>query len=346
MTITIPENHKKPGVTYALNDAGLELPVVDVTHPAFALDIGPQELERRLQAHLRELRQREKVPQFVQNFMLRRMMKNSVLMRAIMGADGGFLSGMSTYLLKLGPDNMDGRYTSSIDRQISASLPGLSMRIRLQDITRLLANGLVPALTSRKADPLHLLNIGGGPAIDSLNALLILRKERPDLLDGRNIFIHILDVDEAGPHFGNRALAALQAEGAPLHGLNIRLEHVVYNWTDTTALTGLLKSLGDATPVVAASSEGALFEYGSDAEITANLRALGEAASSDAIFVGSVTRADATGRLLNASSRAALQLRGIEAFSLLAEAAGWRVAERSDSPMSHNVLLRKAGADA
>ncbi len=343
MPILIPESHKKPGVTYAQNDAGLELPVADVTHPAFALDIGPDELERRLQAHIRELRQREKVPQFIQNFMLRRMMKNSVLMRSIMGADGGFLSGMSTYLLKLGPDNMDAAYTSSIDRQIAASLPGLSMRIRLRDITRLLADGLLPALTRRTADPLHLLNVGGGPAIDSLNALLILHKEHPDLLAGRVISIHILDVDEAGPHFGKQALAALQAESAPLHGLDIHLEHVAYNWTDTTPLTGLLNSLRDANPVVAASSEGALFEYGSDEEIAANLRALGEVSPRDAIFVGSVTRADDTGRLLNGSSRAALKLRGIDKFSELVESASWRVTQRIDSPMSHNVLLRKAG---
>ena len=32
----IPEQNKKPGVCYAVTDDGLELPVIDITHPAFA----------------------------------------------------------------------------------------------------------------------------------------------------------------------------------------------------------------------------------------------------------------------------------------------------------------------
>ena len=30
----IPEQHKKPGVCYAVTDGGLELPVIDITNPA------------------------------------------------------------------------------------------------------------------------------------------------------------------------------------------------------------------------------------------------------------------------------------------------------------------------
>ena len=340
MAIATAEIQHKPGFYYARSDDGLDLPVVDLTNPAFAVEITQEELDRRLQAHMRELAQREKVPQFIQKFMLRFMMRRSGLMRAIMGAEGGFLGGMSTYLLKLGPENMDHRYTGSIDRQIAASLPGLSMRLRLQDVVRFLADGLIPALSARQGAPLHLLNIGGGPAIDSLNALLVLHKEHPELIAGRPISIHILDLVEAGPHFGQRALESLQAESAPLHGLNVRLEQIPYDWSNAAPLLDLLRSF-EGNAVIAASSEGALFEYGSDEDITANLRALWKETSADAIVVGSVTRSDAIGRLLNAASRAALQLRGIDKFSALAEAAGWRVDARIDRIMSHDICLRK-----
>ncbi len=336
----VPEADKKPGFYYARSDDGLDLPVVDITNPAFALEMSPDELDRQLQAYKRDLDSRAHVPQFIQNFMLRFMMKRSKVMRAIMGAEGGFLGGMSTYMLKLGPNNMDQHYTSNIDRQIAGSLPGMSMRLRLQDIARLLAAGLLPALTERKGAPLHLLNIGGGPAIDSLNALLIIHKDHPDLLAGQVISIHVLDLDEAGPHFGQRALESLQAENAPLHGLNISFDHTSYNWSETAPLLELLHGF-ESGAVVAASSEGALFEYGSDDDIRSNLRALHEGTPPDAVVVGSVTRADETGRLLHGSSRAALQLRGIEKFAELVQAAGWHIAERIDLLMSHDVCLRK-----
>lgn len=329
------------GIYHAATDDGLELPVVDVTHPAFALQVSQEELEQRLQAHIREVERRARVPMFIQNVMLGYMMKRSRLMRAITAAGGGFLTGMNTYILKVGPGNMDKSYASSIDRQISASLPGLSVRLRLQNNAYLLAEGLEPALEADAHAALHLLNIGGGPAIDSLNALIILQKQKPGLLAGRAVFIHILDLDEAGPRFGSRALAALQSEGGPLNGLPVELQHVRYNWSDTTAMTALLQTFKDAAAVVAASTEGALFEYGSDEEVSANLRALQADTPPAAIVVGSVTRADTTGRLLNGSSRAALQMRGIEGFTRLAHQAGWDIAKRLDRPSGHDVLLQK-----
>jgi hypothetical protein len=342
MTIATPEMHKKPGVTYAVNEAGLELPVVDVTHPAFAVEISQGELDRLLEEHRRNMQGMGKLSKLIQPLVLRLMARRSMIMRGIMAAAGGFMSGTDTYLLKLGPDNL-GNYASSIDRQIAGSISGLSIRLRLQDISHLLADGLVGPLRADNKSPLHMLNIGGGPAIDSLNALIILHKQQPGLLSGRAVCIHILDLVEAGPRFGSRALAALQAEAAPLHGLDIRFQHVAYDWSNTNVLTELLKSLRDASPVMAVSSEGALFEYGSDEEIAANLRALDEDSPSSTILVGSLTRADATGRLLNSSSSAAIQLRGIEAFSMLIEPTGWRVAERLDRPMSHDICLRKVG---
>ena len=340
MRIIAPEQTAHVGLFYAAADDGQLLPVIDVTHPAFAIELSDADLDQRLRAHMRSIEQRAKTPAFLQNLIVGFMTKRSRLMRAHSGAAGGFLGGMDTYILKLGPGNMRGPYASSVDRMIAGSLPGLSVRLRLQNISYLLADGLCPMLAAGSARALHLLNIGGGPAIDSLNAPLILHMRDPDLLASRPVFIHILDLDEAGPNFGRRALQSLQADGAPLHGLPISLARIRYDWSDASVLRELLHSLKDS-PLVAASSEGALFEYGSDDIILANLKVLHEGTAAGAFMVGSVTRADTTGRLLNGGSRAALQMRGLEAFKALAERAGWRVMKCLDRPSGHDVILHK-----
>ena len=261
-------------------------------------------------------------------------------MRGLASSAGTFLGGMNTYIMKLGPDNLDDAYARDLDRKLTASLPVLAMRLRLQDLAHLLADGLTPVLAADGKAELHLLNIGGGSAIDSLNALIVLQKEGPGLLVGRRIFIHILDPDEAGPNFGERALASLQAGTGPLHGLDTGFDHVKYDWSDPKGLRELVSSF-DGRGVVAASSEGALFEYDSDEEIAANLRTLFEATPSNALVAGTVTRADDIGRLLNSASQAAINLRGLEAFTALALRAGWKITKQIDRPLSHDVLLEK-----
>ncbi|HLO17216.1 MAG TPA: hypothetical protein VK206_20450, partial [Anaerolineales bacterium] len=61
----------------------------------------------------------------------------------------------------------------------------------------------------------------------------------------------------------------------------------------------------------------------------------------EAVIAGTVTRADEIGRLLNGASRAAIKLRGLEAFTALALSAGWKIAKSIDRPMSHDVLMKK-----
>ena len=64
------------------------------------------------------------------------------------------------------------------------------------------------------------------------------------------------------------------ADGGPLAGLDIVFDHRSYDWDEPAPLEALLRELGAAGAIVAASSEGGLFEYGSDAAIVANLEAL------------------------------------------------------------------------
>ncbi|MDD1762940.1 MAG: hypothetical protein LUQ59_11980, partial [Methanothrix sp.] len=101
-TTIVPELKKKPGVTYAVAPSGLELPVIDTGHPAFHVD------DSALVAASRPERMRP--PSFIGGLVMKPMLRRSRLAAAIMGARGGYLGGMTTYLLKLGPDNLGKGY--------------------------------------------------------------------------------------------------------------------------------------------------------------------------------------------------------------------------------------------
>ncbi len=344
MQIKIPEKNKRAGVSYAVTNDGLELPVIDLTHPAFQISLDENELQVLSQRFLKDAEGPAKMPAVLRGLVFSFMSKRSVIMRGLMGTSGTFMSGTNTYMMKLGADNLNKSFFSEIDRRIAASPAGLFMRLRLQDMAQLLAEALTPVLNARPKASLHLLNIGGGPAMDSLNALITIQQKHKELLAQRCIFIHSLDVDTIGADFGARALAALLGEGCALHGLLINFEHISFNWSETTQLRNLIESF-ETEYVVGISSEGALFEYGSDKDIINNLQILNKTTPEDTVIVGSVTRADELGLKANGvglGSRAALQFRGIEAFTAIANQSGWNVDRVIDRLLSHAVLLNKA----
>jgi hypothetical protein len=330
----IREKNKRSGVSYALTNDGIELPVIDVTHPAFACKATQTELNAIAEATLQQLQRSARVPRFLLQLLARR----SMIMRGSMAAGGSFMSGMTTYLCKINPENL-GRYAGRIDRQLAASLSPVCVRVRLSSSARLLADGLAPPLAAR-GDPLWLLNVAGGTAIDSLNALMILRKEQPQLLAGRCIRIKVLDPDQAAPAFGARALAALTAPAAPLHGIEVTFEHVAYDWNDAT---DLLRQIDRPQAVVALSSEGGLFEYGSDAAIDANLRTLCDHSPDDSVIVGSYLKDERAPRSIKEISKMRVRLFDQQTFDAAVGRAGWRVECALDgNPMYRVVSLRKA----
>lgn len=337
--LRVPERRKKPGLVYALTDDGVELPVIDVTHAAFALTTTDAELARLSNAFVREAVRRQRIPLLVQRLMFRVMLRNSVIARGIAGAKGSFLSSLHTYLLKLGPDNL-GSYAAPIDRKIAASLPGMGVRLRLQDVASLLALRLGPMLDERPGDPCWLVNIGGGSSIDSLNALILVRRGRPHALENRRIGIEVLDLDPAGPSFGRRALAALRAEGAALAGLDVTMNHVHYAWGDAATLPAVLHDIPSGG-IVAISTEGALLEYGSDEEVVANLRVLGDSAPLDTFIVGSQTRDDGPAPYLDAHRGIPLHPRSKDDFAALVRRGGWIVSDTIERPFGRNVVLTK-----
>ena len=92
--------------------------------------------------------------------------------------------------------------------------------------------------------------------------------------------------------------------------------------------------------VIAASSEGGLFDYGSDEAVAANLAALRDGGAT--LVAGSVTRADELTRCSLAGARFKLVPRGVEVFAVLAGGAGWRLARAAPALISDQVLLEPA----
>lgn len=76
------------------------------------------------------------------------MAQKSRLLRGLVAADGGWASGMVTYLNKLGPANLSESWETPAERQWAASLTPLTFRWRMRDVARLLADGAAPALAA------------------------------------------------------------------------------------------------------------------------------------------------------------------------------------------------------
>jgi len=320
-------------IYYATTADGARLPIVDVTHPAFTVTVTDDELAALSDGYVLGGRQRSAVPPQVVEALQR-----SQLGRGLCAASGTYLSGIATYLLKLGPDNLpDG--AEEIDRRIAASFPALMTRLRLQDMTQLLADGLTPTLRDARDRPLALVNLAAGVAADGWNALIMLRGA--GVLEQRSVSIVAFDREEAGSTFARCALETLGAQGAPLAGVNVAFRHAQYDWSDGDQLRSLLQDLPGAA-LCAVSSEGGLFEYASDDAVVANLRALHEGTASETIVVGSATREGNLTRASQAATGIPTRPRTLDAFAAIARHGGWIIGRVIARPFSYHVSLHKA----
>jgi hypothetical protein len=151
MKSPLVEPNKIPGLHYAVTNDGIELPIVDVTHPAFALSVTDTEQRALVEKFLQEKGPFAGVPAFLRNWLERFFLRGSVLASGIRRAQDTFMTGMHTYLLKLGPTMLGSAYAKPIDRRIAASLPVFAVRLRMQDIATLMAEALVPVLVKEPA---------------------------------------------------------------------------------------------------------------------------------------------------------------------------------------------------
>jgi hypothetical protein len=325
-------------VVFATTADGLRLPVIDVTHPAFAVADDPASLAARRDAFLAWDRRNRRMPWIVTRLLMRLAARRSRLLRKILAAsDNEYLDSISTYMFKLGVDNLPPGFDGPVDRKVAAAPHVALVRLRMQQIARMLAQALRAPLAGASHAPLYLVNIAGGPALDSINALIMLARAHAILIQ-RPIAIHVFDAQPDGPTFGARALLALAAPGGPLHGLEVQFQHHAYDWNDTAPLARLLGSLAARGAIIAASSEGGLFEYGIDDAVVANLTALARAGV--AIVAGSVTSSSDVRKRMIAQTRFRLFPRGLEGFAPLAERSGYAIAESRTAVVSEQVLLR------
>ena len=332
MSTLHPEKNKLPGVWYAVTEDGVELPIVDITHPAFAENATPEKMAA-LTADFLEF---QSSPAFFRGFFSR----HSIALRGI-NSEGDFLHGMTTYIAKLGPNVLGKAYASIVDRKVAGGIGSVSFRIRLRDTARLLAEALAPLLATKSGRPVQMLNVGGGPAMDSLNALILIQRDHSECLRGRRINIRVLDLDPTGPRFGARAVETWVSQGAPLHGLQLSLDSIAYDWAHPSELGKAMGKL-DAADVSIGSSEGGLFEYGSDDLILANLRVLRDCTPADFAMVGSIIRNGDLARSLHATSK--MPIRSFEPadFKTLVARAGWSVGRALEgSPLYQVVSLKK-----
>jgi hypothetical protein len=320
---------------------GYELPVIDLTDPRFAAPVDPAAARALHEALVESEHRRRFIPAFIMRMVMRSAARRSRLLRAVFEPQAGFLDGLSTYVMKLGADNLPPPWDSPMDRRVAASPHIGLLRLRMAQVAGFLAEGLIEHLRADAGAPLDLINIGGGPALDSLNALIRLARDHPELL-ARRVAIHVLDADRDGAAFGANALAALSAPGRPLHGRDVAWRHVPYDWNTSAPLAALVRERGAAGAIVAASSEGALFEYGDDDAIVANLAALRGGGAR--LVVGSVTCADQMRRRIIAASGFRLVPRGLGKFAPLAARAGFAIARSETAWLSDQVLLRPDGA--
>jgi hypothetical protein len=324
-------------VVFATTADGLRLPVIDVTHPAFAIPDDPASIAARCDAFLAWDRRNRRTPTIVTRLLVRLAARRSRLLQRMLASDSEYLDSISTYMFKLGADHLPPGFDGPVDRKVAAAPHVALVRLRMQQIARLLAKALLAPLAAAPAAPLHFVNIAGGPALDSVNALIMLARMHARLIR-RPIAIHVCDAQQDGPAFGVRALLALTAPEGPLHGIDVQFEHHAYDWNDTAPLVGLLAGLAARGAIIAASSEGGLFEYGSDDAVVANLTALARAGVP--IVAGSVTSSSEVRKRMIKQSKFRLVARGLEGFAPLAERAGYAIAESHTAVVSEQVLLR------
>jgi hypothetical protein len=162
------EKKTTPELSYALTDNGIELPVLDITHPLFISSIDETALDALGKETIKQAKSLAETP------LLRFLAKRSLTLGRFLPKEKNatYLSGMSTLMMKLGPGLIRGGIKRFIDRKVSAGFVGMTVRMRLRDICRIQAAALIPKLRDSPEKNLCFINIAGGSASDSINTLI------------------------------------------------------------------------------------------------------------------------------------------------------------------------------
>ena len=132
-------------VMFATTADGLRLPVIDVTHSAFAVPDDPASLAARRDAFLAWDRRNRRTPRIVTRLLVRLAARRSPLLRKMLASDN-YLDSISTYMLKLGADHLPPGFDGPVDRKVAAAPHKALVRHRMQQLARLLAEALLGPL--------------------------------------------------------------------------------------------------------------------------------------------------------------------------------------------------------
>jgi len=125
---------------------GINLPIIDITNPRFALADAPDAVVALTRVYEVEEQRRAERTGFVNKLVLRLLAFRSKLLRALI-SNNDYLDGTSTYVLKLGADNLPPPFNSPLDKVLAKSPHIVAMRLRHQQCAKLLADVLVNELT-------------------------------------------------------------------------------------------------------------------------------------------------------------------------------------------------------
>ena len=280
--------NKQPGLSYAFTGNGVELPVLDITHPLFISSIDEvklKELLKKAEKNAEETAEKfNNMPAYITRFLAKRSFTMAELLQH--KGDNVFLSGVSTLMLKLGPGLIGIGRKRFLDRLASRGIGGMVLRMRVRDLSKCQATALIPILRKSPDKNLCMINIAGGAASDTINTLFLILQEDPLLLKNRKIEIYVLDIDSFGPAFAAECFSVLKSPARQFNNLNISFRHIQYDWNNTLFLNKLLSERKDW--LIACSSEGGLFEYCSDEVIDKNLDTLFNNSNSEIIMTGSL----------------------------------------------------------
>ena len=112
-------------VVFATTADGLSLPVIDVTHPAFAIPDDPASLAAGRDAFLAWDRHNRGMPSIVTWLLMQFAARRSPLLRKIVASNDKYLDSITTYMLKLGADHLPPGFDGPVDRKVAAA-PRLS----------------------------------------------------------------------------------------------------------------------------------------------------------------------------------------------------------------------------
>jgi len=279
---------KIPELSYAITINGIELAVLDITHPLFISSIDEAKLKKILpkveKTADKNAEKFNNIPAFIKRFFAKRSFVMSELLQES-NADE-YLTGISTLMLKLGPNLIGKGKKRFFDRLSSRGIGGIVLRMRVRDISKIQADSLIPLLTKSHNRDLCFINIAGGAASDSINTLFLIQQMNPSLLKNRRIEINVLDIDRFGPTFADRCIEALKASGGRFSNMDVSFNHIHYDWNNTKILKELLSDRKEWIQIC--SSEGGLFEYCSDEVIDRNLNTIQENSADDIIVAGSI----------------------------------------------------------